>query len=265
LLLKLKKKLIQIIDAKNMEDNKQTIYHKSDWGKQVIYIVIVLAFLFFSYKKNPTKELFTKELTREYAIKNGLNASSSIILSEFTNSMLGGIVEPLVKRNDFILFSTYELELNNQYIKGKIGAVGFWDNIIFYDVNKVIATKKTNTYYNAGLVKYLTDNYGDKGFGDDTKFIIEKKLDIIKVTSKQDGITKKFKTVGNSYQLLLETYTYNEIGLVKYLTDTYGDRGFADRTKFDIVKSTDGTIKVTGMQDGITKKFKYIGNTYQQQ
>lgn len=116
-----------------MEDNKQIVYHKSDWGKQVIYIVLVLAFLFFSYKKNPTNELFTQELIREYAVKNGLNTSSSIWVSELTNTMFGGFVEPLVKRNDYIIFSTFEVELNNQYVSGKVFAIGFWDNIIFDD------------------------------------------------------------------------------------------------------------------------------------
>ncbi len=119
-----------------MEDNKQIIYHKSDWGKQVIYIVLVLAFIFFSYKKNPTKELFTQELIREYAVKNGLDTSSSMWVSELTNTMFGGLVEPLVKRNDYVIFSTFEIELNNQYIKGKVNAIGFWDNIIFYDAEK---------------------------------------------------------------------------------------------------------------------------------
>ena len=119
-----------------MEDNKQIVYHKSDWGKQVIYVVLVLAFLFFSYKKNPTKELFIQELAREYAVKNGLDTSSSIWVSELTSDLFKGFVEPLVKRNDFILFSTYKVELNNHYISGKVRAIGVWDNIIFYDVEE---------------------------------------------------------------------------------------------------------------------------------
>jgi hypothetical protein len=116
-----------------MEDNKQIIYHKSDWGKQVIYIVLVLAFLFFSYKKNPTKELFTQELIREYTVRNGLDTSNSMWVSELTNSMFGGFVEPMIKRNDYIIFSTFEVEFNNQYVNGKVFAIGFWDNIIFDD------------------------------------------------------------------------------------------------------------------------------------
>ena len=117
-----------------MEGNKQIVYHKSDWGKQVIYIVLVLAFLFFSYKKNPTKGLFIKELARECVVKNGLDTSSSMWVSELTTYLFRGFAEPLVKRNDFILFSTYKVELNNQYFSGKVRAIGFWDNIIFYDV-----------------------------------------------------------------------------------------------------------------------------------
>lgn len=116
-----------------MEENKQIIYHKSDWGKQVIYIVLVLAFLFFSYKKNPTKELFTQELIREYALKNGLDTSSSMWVSELTNSMFGSFVEPMIKRNDYIIFSTYEAEINNKYINGRVRAIGFWGNIFFDD------------------------------------------------------------------------------------------------------------------------------------
>lgn len=127
-----------------MEDNKHVIYHKSDWGKQVIYIVLVLVFLFFSFRKNPTKELFTQELIREYAVKTGLDISNSMWVSELANSMFGGIVEPLVKRNDYVIFSTFEIELNNEYINGKVNAIGFWDNIIFYDAKgKIEANNKT--------------------------------------------------------------------------------------------------------------------------
>jgi len=60
-------------------------------------------------------------------------------------------------------------------------------------------------------------------------------------------------------------YSYDESGLIKYLTDTYGDKGFGDSSKFDIVQSSNGILKVTGKQDGKTKKYKRIGNTYQQQ
>jgi hypothetical protein len=119
-----------------MEDSKQIVYHKSDWWKQVIYVVLVLAFLFFSYKKNPTKGLFIQELARECAVKNGLDTSSSIWVSELTTDLFKGFAEPLVKRNDFILFSTYKIELNNQYINGKVRAIGLWDNIIFYDIEE---------------------------------------------------------------------------------------------------------------------------------
>ena len=140
-----------------MEENKQIIYHKSDWGKQVIYIVLVLAFLFFSYKKNPTKELFTQELIREYAVKNGIDTSSSMWLSELTSSIFGGFVEPLIKRNDFILFSTYEVELNNQYINGKVSAIGFWDNIIFYEVEERIKSNDTKPTTNTSKPETTPD------------------------------------------------------------------------------------------------------------
>jgi hypothetical protein len=73
-------------------------------------------------------------LARECAVKNGLDTSSSVWVSELTTYLFRGFAEPLVKRNDFILFSTYEVELNNQYMSGKVSAIGFWDNIIFYDV-----------------------------------------------------------------------------------------------------------------------------------
>jgi hypothetical protein len=88
--------------------------------------------LFFSYKKNPTKELFTQELIREYAVKHGIDNSSSNMLSEFANSLFGGLVEPMVKRNDYIIFSSYELELNNELIRDSIYAIGFWDNIFLF-------------------------------------------------------------------------------------------------------------------------------------
>jgi hypothetical protein len=119
-----------------MKENKQIIYHKSDWGSQLIKIVLILSFLFFSYKKNPTKELFIQELIRGYASKQGIDSSSSILVSELSSSLFGGIIDPLIKRNDFVIFSTYEIELNNQYVKGKVKAFGFWDNILFYNENR---------------------------------------------------------------------------------------------------------------------------------
>ena len=48
-------------------------------------------------------------------------------------NIFGGFVEPVVKRNDYIIFSTFEVELNNQHVNGKVFAIGFWDNIIFDD------------------------------------------------------------------------------------------------------------------------------------
>ena len=129
-----------------MEDNKQIVYLKSDWGKQVIYIVLVLAFLFFSYKKNPTKELFTQELIREYAVKNGLDTSSSMWVSELTNSIFGGFVEPMIKRNDYIIFSTFEVEFNNQSVSGKVFAIGFWDNIIFDEKQTHLTSSSSHAY-----------------------------------------------------------------------------------------------------------------------
>jgi hypothetical protein len=61
------------------------------------------------------------------------------------------------------------------------------------------------------------------------------------------------------------SYSYNEAGLIEYLTDTYGNKGFGNPSKFDIVQSSDGILKVTGQQDGKTKKYKRVGNTYQEQ
>ena len=61
------------------------------------------------------------------------------------------------------------------------------------------------------------------------------------------------------------SYSYNEAGLIEYLTDTYGNKGFGNPSKFDIVQSSDGILKVTGKQDGKTKKYKRVGNTYQEQ
>lgn len=125
-------------DINKIKINNEPVYIKqeitnqdSNWGKQAVFFILIIVFLFFSYKKNPTKELFTQELLKEYAINNGLDTSSSMLISEFTNSLFGGFVEPMIKRNDFIIFSTYEVELNNQLINGKVTAIRFWDNIFF--------------------------------------------------------------------------------------------------------------------------------------
>lgn len=116
-----------------MEENKQIIYHKSDWGTQVIKIVFFLGFIYFSYQKNPTKELFIQEIIREYSLKKGWDYSSSAMVSELSSNVFGGFAEPFVKRNDYIIFSTYEIELDNQYISGRAFAIGFWDSIIMQE------------------------------------------------------------------------------------------------------------------------------------
>lgn len=136
-----------------MEENRNIIYTKSDSRTQsiIIKIVFFLGFIYFSIQKNPTKELFIQELIIEYSLKKGLDISSSALVSELSSNVFDGFAAPLVESNDYIIFSTYEIELDNQYISGRAFAIGFWDNIIMHenqlnekkplDISKPLKTK----------------------------------------------------------------------------------------------------------------------------
>ena len=54
------------IISNNQERKESIVYHKSNWGIQVLKVGIVLVFLIFSYLKNPTKQDFLEKVSSEY-------------------------------------------------------------------------------------------------------------------------------------------------------------------------------------------------------
>jgi hypothetical protein len=117
-----------------MSEDKQPqiIIHKSNWGKQIIFVVIALVVFFALILKNPTKSDFVQACFKEYLKKeHSVDASTSSLLSELTTKMFGTWFEPLVERDDFLIFSSYNVEIDNSEYKMQIKAFGIWGKIIF--------------------------------------------------------------------------------------------------------------------------------------
>ena len=132
----LSKKLITIESLLNMSDeNKpQVIIHKSNWGSQLIKVIIVGIVLFFLIKKNPEKKDFIKESVRQYSLTQlDLNSAEANGVSEMTAAYFSEYIEPFIDRKDFVLFSIYDLKYDNEYIKIKVKAIGVWDHIFFIE------------------------------------------------------------------------------------------------------------------------------------
>jgi hypothetical protein len=115
------------------EENKpQIIIHKSNWAKQLIIAVVVLVFFFFAIGKNPSKSDFIQGCVKEYLKKEqSFGSSTSNYVSEITTGIFGSWFEPLVEREDYLVFSKFSVEIDNDEFKMKIKAFGFWGNIFF--------------------------------------------------------------------------------------------------------------------------------------
>lgn len=115
------------------EENKpQVIILKSNWAKQLIIAVIVLVFFFFAIGKNPSKSDFIQGCVKEYLKKEqSLGSSTSNYVSEITTGIFGSWFEPLVEREDYLVFSKFNVDIDNDEFKMKIKAFGFWGNIYF--------------------------------------------------------------------------------------------------------------------------------------
>jgi hypothetical protein len=115
------------------EENKpQIIIHKSNWAKQLIIAVVVLVFFFFAIGKNPSKSDFIQGCVKEYLKKEqSFGSSTSNYVSEITTGIFGSWFEPLIERDDYVIFSKFNVEIDNDEFKMKIKAFGFWGNIYF--------------------------------------------------------------------------------------------------------------------------------------
>jgi hypothetical protein len=115
------------------EENKpQVIIHKSNWAKQLIIVVVVLVIFFFAISKNPSKTEFIQGCVREYVKKEkSVDPSTANYISEITTEIFGSWIEPLIERNDFVLFSKFNVDIDNDQFKMKITAYGFFGYIFF--------------------------------------------------------------------------------------------------------------------------------------
>lgn len=110
----------------------QVIILKSNWARQLIIAVILLAFFFFAIGKNPSKSDFIQGCVKEYLKKEqSFGSSTSNYVSEISTSVFGSWFEPLVERDDYMVFSKFNVEIDNEQFKMKIKAFGFWGNIFF--------------------------------------------------------------------------------------------------------------------------------------
>lgn len=82
----------------------QVIILKSNWARQLIIAVILLAFFFFAIGKNPSKSDFIRGCVKEYLKKEqSFGSSTSNYVSEISTSVFGSWFEPLVERDDYMV------------------------------------------------------------------------------------------------------------------------------------------------------------------
>ena len=88
--------------------------------------------------KNPNRSDFVQACVKEFLKQDkNMDASTSNLVSEITSNVFGTWFEPLVERDDYLVFSMYTVDINNDRYKMKITAVGIWGKIIFTDFSKV--------------------------------------------------------------------------------------------------------------------------------
>jgi hypothetical protein len=132
------------------QETKQIIIHKSDWGSQVIKVIVVVLAIFLSITNNPTKKDFISHVISELAKKEaGYGASTSNAIAEYSANTFGDLIEPFIVRRNFLLFSTYEIEFNNPEFTLRASAFGLWGNIIieespYFSINKSKAIDLNN-------------------------------------------------------------------------------------------------------------------------
>jgi hypothetical protein len=116
------------------KNHPQVIIHKSNWGSQLIKLIIGCIILFFLVKKNPEKIDFIKEAIKEYSLTQlGLNRAEANGAAEISATYFGEYIEPFIERKDFVLFSMYDLQYDNEYFKINVKAFAVWDHIFFYE------------------------------------------------------------------------------------------------------------------------------------
>ncbi len=114
------------------ENKPQVIIHKSNWAKQLIIVVVVLVIFFFAISKNPSKTEFIQGCVREYVKKEkSVDPSTANYISEITTEIFGSWIESFIERNDFVLFSRFNVDIDNDQFKMKITAIGFFGYIFF--------------------------------------------------------------------------------------------------------------------------------------
>jgi hypothetical protein len=114
------------------QNNPQVIIHKSNWAMQLIIAVVVLVFFFFAIGKNPSKSDFIQGCVKEYLKKEqAYGSSTSNYVSEITTNIFGSWFEPFIEREDYIVFSKFNVDIDNDEFKMRINAFGFWGHIFF--------------------------------------------------------------------------------------------------------------------------------------
>jgi hypothetical protein len=156
------------------EDKHQVIIHKSNWAKQLIIAVVVLAIFFFAISKNPSKSDFIQSCVKEYIKKDkSIDPSTSNYISEITTDVFGSWFEPLVERSDFMLFSKFNVDIDNDQFKMKITAYGFWGYIFFTEgvmVKKENKTEEASGDLECGGLTYTNDLEGFSQWVEDNEY-----------------------------------------------------------------------------------------------
>jgi hypothetical protein len=123
---------VEKINLYKNEKESPIIYPKSKLGGRIFKTVMVLGVVIISYFTNPSKKEFIEKALSEYAKINGIDQATSSL----ANVIFGEPLEDIVVRHDYYIFSTYQIEIKNNFFLPKVNvdtkAIGLWGNIFFY-------------------------------------------------------------------------------------------------------------------------------------
>lgn len=120
-----------------MEENaagkvqKQIIVHQSNWGSQLIKVLIFVFIGFVFIKKNPTSHDLQKYLIKSYCEEKGIETPICKFIGESAPDLLSSFVE----RKDFIFFSYYTFHFKNDETKLDFEFIGALNS--FIPVNEI--------------------------------------------------------------------------------------------------------------------------------
>ena len=108
---------------------RQIIIHKSNWGSQVIKVLVFLIIVGIFYKKNPSSYDLQKHLIKEYCEKQGVQQPICKVISENSPDLLSSFID----RTDLVFFSHYDFRYNSGDTTVNLKFIGVLNTFISLD------------------------------------------------------------------------------------------------------------------------------------